>query len=95
MKLKLAAITFSTVFLLVGPAFALTLSNGDEVTYGVTVITGQGDGTVETFDLESGFSMENLCEETGCTIRLSNGVEKEFKGDEDVEIIDGQFALNN
>lgn len=74
------------------PANALTLMNEDETAYEVSLIIGQGDAVTETFELEGGSARENFCEE-GCIVRLSNGVEQSFEGNEIVTIKEGEFVV--
>ncbi len=94
MKLKsllFAAVAFG---LMTAPAAAMTLINDDRQPYIVTVKIGEGDQTVEEFELEYDYAADEFCEE-GCTIRLSNGTEMSFAGHELVTIRDGQFVIAN
>ena len=83
---------FGMAALLVGQAEAITLTNEDDVTHEIVVVTGQGDGGEEKIALDPGQSNDGLCNE-GCALRLSDGTENEFAGNEIVSIKDGEFVV--
>ena len=90
---KLAFATAGVLAMLaIAPANALTLINNDDATYEVTAMIGEGDATMDTFELASGANRADFCEE-GCLIRLNNGAEQSFQGDEIVTIKDGGFVM--
>lgn len=93
MRLKLLTATFGTVALLTGAANALTLTNEDEAEYGVEVMLSQGDTEKQNYQLQGGGELADICND-GCTIKLENGAEQEFEGDEDVTIKDGKFSIS-
>ena len=74
------------------PAFALDIINDDGTGYTVEVTQGQGSASSETFELEAGQTLTNVCGD-GCTVKLDNGAEAMFAGDESVTIKDGEFVL--
>ena len=84
-----AAVAFG---LMTAPAAAITLVNDDQQTYVVTVKIGEGDQTVEEFELEYDYAADEFCEE-GCSIKLDNGTEMSFAGHELVSIRNGQFVI--
>ncbi len=92
MTWKFASATFGVVAMLAVPANALTLTNTDETIYSIELVIGQGDANVQQMALHAGQTVDDICY-SGCTIRLSNGAEQSFEGDEIVTIRDGAFAL--
>ncbi|NNE24405.1 MAG: hypothetical protein HKN11_17525 [Rhizobiales bacterium] len=92
MNWKVLAATFGTLAMMAGTANALTLTNNDEVEYGLEVILGEGGADLQTLQLPGGQSLTDICDQ-GCTIKLPNGAEQEFEGDENVTIQDGEFMI--
>ena len=85
--------SIALLLILVGPAYALTLTNRDGVERTLQITEG-GDEAV-TYDLviTADETMEELCNE-GCTIALENGIQESFDGDEDIYIERGRFYIN-
>lgn len=92
MNWKTLAATVGTMAMLMGSANALTVTNEDEVDYTFDVILGEGSAETETIELPAGLSVSDFCEQ-GCTIKLPNGSEQSFEGDESVSIKDGVFMI--
>lgn len=92
MNWKVLAATFGTMAMLAGSANALTITNEDEAEYSLEVILGEGGADLQTLQLSGGQSLSDICEQ-GCTIKLPNGAEQEFDGDENVTIKDGGFII--
>ncbi len=92
MKLKSLLLSAAALSILSTNAFALDLANNDTVAYGVEIIMGEGDATNQKYDLKTEEVLTDVCME-GCTIKLSNGTEQGFAGDEIVSIKDGEFVI--
>lgn len=92
MNWKVIAATFGALAMMAGSAHALTLTNNDEVEYGLEVVIGEGDGGVQSYQLPAGQSLSDICD-NGCTIKLGNGTEQAFEGNESVTIEDGGFMV--
>jgi hypothetical protein len=92
MNWKTLAATVGTMAMLIGSANALTVTNEDEVDYTFDVILGEGGADTETIELPVGQNVSDICEQ-GCTIKLPNGSEQSFEGDENVTIKDGVFMI--
>lgn len=92
MNWKTLAATVGTMAMLIGSANALTITNEDEVDYTFDVILGEGAADMETIELAVGQSVSDICEQ-GCTLKLPNGSEQSFDGDENVTIKDGVFMI--
>ena len=89
MNTKLSFSALALLALLAAPANALTLTNSDDKTYEVSVVEGEGDGNAIILELQGGANVAEICE-NGCTIKIDNGVEMSFNGDEIVSIQDGE-----
>lgn len=81
-----------TVALVASPADAITLTNEDDATYDVEVLVGEGAAAMDAFKLENGEVRGDFCPD-GCVLKLDNGTEQYFDGNEDVTIKDGEFAF--
>lgn len=92
MSFKSFLLTAAAFCCLSAPAGALTLINDDQDSYIVELIIGEGDSTIEKFELEYDFAADDICPE-GCTIRLNNGTEMSFAGHELVTIRNGHFVI--
>ncbi len=92
MKLKSLTLALVASFFLTVPVQALNLINDDAETYSVEIAIGEGDASIEKYELEQGSSLQETCME-GCTITLSNGTSQAFVGDENVSIKDGEFVI--
>ncbi len=77
---------------LAGPSHALTLINEDDATHSIEVILGEGDGGQKQHQLSSGEALSDICPQ-GCIIRLGDGIENKFSGDEEVIIEDGNLII--
>lgn len=73
-------------------AGAVTLTNQDDQTYLMELIVGEGSPTVDELTIEALETITDLCLD-GCVVRLDNGEEMEFSGDETAEIRDGRLVL--
>jgi len=93
MKLKLLMTALITLAFFSSPLTALELINGDSGKISGEIITGESKDDVVTFELNEDESIPEICL-AGCKIRLSNGAEKEFTGDEIVEIREGKFVID-
>ncbi len=93
MNYKRHGVALTLIMMLSSPTFALDLRNEDDVTYTVGIVEGQGDASADAIELQAGEELISICE-SGCTIRLNNGVEDNFTGDETVTIKDGDFVVN-
>ena len=92
MGIKPLLLSAAALSILAGPATALELTNNDDATYQVEIVIGEGDSTTESYELETDQFLSDVCAE-GCTIKLSNGAEQAFAGDEIVSIKDGKFVI--
>ena len=92
MSWKTFAAAAGTLAMLMGSAHALTITNDDDVDYEFDLVIGQGDADMQMIELPAGSSLSDFCE-LGCTIKLPNGVEQSFEGDEIVTIKDGTFLI--
>jgi len=93
MKLKFLMTALVTLAFFSGPLTALELINGDGEKVSGEIITGESKEDVVTFELNADESLPEICS-AGCKIRLSNGAEKEFTGEEIVEIREGKFVID-
>ena len=93
MNWKLLAATLGTLAMMAGTANALTITNEDEVEYSLEVILGEGDADLQNYKLPGGGSLEDICAQ-GCTMKLNNGAEQVFQGDEDVTVEGGEFMIS-
>lgn len=73
-------------------AAAVTLTNRDENPYRLEVIYSEDSASVDKFKIGANESIDEICLE-GCVIRLSNGEETDFLGNEKGEIRGGRFIL--
>jgi hypothetical protein len=74
-----------------GPAFALTISNLDAQPHTISVSAG---AKAEELKVEPQKSVEPGCS-GGCKIKLENGEEYEFKGNETVSIDGGAMFIDS
>jgi len=92
MNIKTVLAALVATALVAGPAQAVTLTNEDAATYTVEVIVGEGDASNTSFELQSGETLADVCAD-GCVIRLNNGAEADFVGDEAITIKDGELTI--
>lgn len=92
MTFKSLLLSAAALSLLSVPASALDLTNNDDATYQVEIIIGEGDTSTEQHELNKDELLSEVCMQ-GCTIKLSNGAEQAFAGDETVAIKDGEFVI--
>ena len=92
MTIKSTIFVLAATFAFVTQAQALSLVNDDQATYTVEIVFGEGDANKEMYDLPFDHIIEDVCG-GGCEIRLSNGAQMEFNGDEYVTIKDGAFVV--
>ena len=93
MNTKIALFVLTTSLAFATQAQALSLLNDDNDTYTVEISSGQGDASKESYNLPFDHIIEDVCI-GGCIIRLSNGSQMEFMGDELVTIKDGAFVID-
>ena len=74
-------------------AYALELTNNDEIEYTIVVTDGEGDGVRNSYDLEAGTTLVFDCA-AGCTVEIVDGMQQQFNGSEVVTIIDNEFVIN-
>ncbi len=86
------AVAGAFALLAITPALAISLTNEDETGYEVTIVEGEGDANSTTIQLDPGTNVSEICE-NGCTVKLDNGAEFTFEGDETATIKDGEFDL--
>ena len=92
MTIKATFVLLAVSLLFSSPVQALSLVNEDEATYVVELVFGEGDDNKDVYDLPYDHIIEDVCA-AGCVIRLSNGKEKSFAGDEYVTIKNGAFVV--
>lgn len=93
MNWKLMIATLGATAFLAGPASALTLINADETIYSVEVTLGEGDaGDIQEYGLDVGKKLDIACDD-GCIVKLSNGAQQQFSGDETVTVKDGALVI--
>lgn len=73
-----------------GVAQALSLTNDDDASYAVTVVTS--DDMETTIELAPSQTIDDICMD-GCTLNLENGASQEFEGGDAVAIVDGALSL--
>ncbi len=94
MNWKLLIITLGAAAFLAAPANALTLTNVDETNYTVEVTISEGDvGDMQQYDLDVGQNLDITCN-NGCFVKLSNGEQQQFTGNEFVTVKDGALVLS-
>ena len=82
---------FGCALMLASPAFALTISNLDQEAQTVSVTAGS---KTEEVKLDAQKSAEPNCS-GGCKVKLGNGEEYQFKGDEKVSIDGGAMFIDH
>ena len=92
MSIKSLLLSAAALSILTGPTAALELANNDDETYQVEILAGEGDSTTESHELKTEEMLSDVCTQ-GCTIKLSNGAEQAFVGDEVVSIKDGELVI--
>lgn len=94
MNWKALVLSIGATAMVAGSADAITITNEDDVEHTLEVIVGEGIIVSETHQLEAGGTLADFCN-TGCTIKLKNGAEQKFDGEESVTIKGGEFILVN
>lgn len=92
MSLKSLLLSAVALSFMAAPAAALELANNDDAGYEVEVVVGEGDNSVQKYELNADEVLSEICMQ-GCTIKLSSGAEQTFAGDEMVSVKDGQFVI--
>jgi hypothetical protein len=92
MNFKAFAAALVTMSFLATPANALSITNEDEVAYSFDVIIGEDDAEIDAIELAAGESVSDVCPQ-GCKVKLPNGAEFSFEGNENVSIKNGVFMI--
>jgi hypothetical protein len=78
--------------LMVGQAYALTLTNRDAVNQRLQISEGGVEAVTYEVVITAHQTLDELCPE-GCIIALENGDEESFEGYEEISIKEGTFVI--
>lgn len=92
-RYPMVALTAGTMaVLLVGQAYALTLTNRDTTEWRMQIAEAGDEAVTHDVVVAANQTLDRLCPE-GCTITLESGEQESFEGYEAVSIEGGRFVI--